>query len=304
MAWAARAGFPASVPLSSCPPRVVRLLREREILPWRFVPSPGKQGFKHLAAAPDGSAWALINEVEHLTLGRLHAGCPAPADAAFPDPEAQPGGSSSDGWARSPRYGFLASDPGRIGPGVAIEQLVHLPGLSLARELPAARNYCAAAGLAFAPAMPWPGSAASPADSGIFRISSHGRLGMSPVTAYAGYLEAVAPVLRREAEMRKACLARHPERLAARVREALERLSGAPSLSFPELSAASSFARLGAALGLARPEIGKILESLRVTAASGHLGVSSERELTQEEEDFARANVVRLSLGYQHGQGI
>jgi hypothetical protein len=295
--WAARAGFPASVPLASCPPRVVRLLREREILPGRAVPAPGKQGFKHLAAAPDGSAWVLVNEVEHLTLGRLHDGCPAPADAAFPDP----GGAD---WARSPRYGILASDPGRIGPGVAVEQLVHLPGLALARELPAARNYCAAAGLAFAPAMLWPGSAASPADAGIFRISSRGRLGMSPEAAYAGYLEAVAPVLRREAEMRNACLARHPERLAARVRGSLERLADAPSLSFPELLAASSFARLGAALGLARPELAKILESLRVTAASGHLGVSSERELTQEEEDFSRANVVRLSLGNQRSEGI
>jgi protein-arginine kinase len=305
LAWAARSGFPDSVPLSACPPRVVRCLREREILPWQAVPSPGKAGFKHLAAAPDGSAWVLINEVEHLTLGRVYAGCPAPADAAFPDPGTDFGESNDGaGWARSPRYGFLASDPGRAGPGVAIEQVMHLPGLALARELPAARNYCAAAGLAFAPAMSLPASAVSPADFGMFRISSRGRLGMSPGECYAGYLEAIAPVLRRETEMRKACLARHPERLAARVRGALERLAGATSLSFPELLATSSFARLGAAIGLARPEIGKILESLRVTAASGHLGVSSERELTQEEEDFSRANVVRLSLGNQHGEGI
>ncbi len=309
MDWSARAGFPESVPLTACPPKVIRLLREREILPGRFVPSPGKQAFKRLAAAPDGASWVLINEVEHVTLGRLLPGSPSPDDAGFPDPVTAPGaesgtGASADGWARSPRYGFLASDPGRIGPGVAIEQLVHLPGLALARELPAARNYCVAAGLGFAPAMPSPGSSASPADSGIFRISARGRLGLSPQAAYAGYLEALAPVLRREMEMRKACLARHPERLAERVRGSLERLAEAPSLSFPELLAAGSFARLGAALGLARPEIGKILESLRVTAASGHLGVSSERELTQEEEDFSRANVVRLSLGNQRVEGI
>jgi hypothetical protein len=309
--FAARAGFPGSVPLSSCPPRAVRLLREREILPWRAVPAPGKQGFRHLAFNTDGSAWILVNEVEHLTFGRLHPGCPAPSEAAFPDPDSLPvpppasaAGSGGSGWARSPRYGFLASDPGHAGPAAGIEQLVHLPGLALARELPAARNYCVAAGLGFAPAMPAPGSAANPADSGIFRISARVRLGASPAEAYAGYLEAVAPVLRREAEMREACLARHPERLAARVSGALDRLTGALSLSFPELLAASSFARLGAALGLARPEIGKILEYLRVTAASGHLGVSSDKELAQEDEDFARANVVRLSLGNRHGEGI
>ena len=292
--WAARSGYPPTVPLASCPRRIVRMLREREILPWRAVPFPGKKGLKHLAVAPDGSAWALVNEVEHLTLGRLHPGCPAPAAAAFPDPGADPGGS---GWARSPRFGFLTSDPGRIGSAVTIEQVVHLPGLALARELPAARNYCVAAGLEFGPAQPWPGSDPGPVDAGLFRIASRGRLGGDAEAAYSGHLEAIAPVLAREAERRRECLARHPERLADRVRTALERLAGAPALSYPELLASSSFARLGAALGLARPEIAGILESVRVMAASGHLGVSSEKDLQQEEEDISRANVVRLSLG-------
>lgn len=303
LAWIARAGFPAAVPLAACPDRVLRLLREREILPWRAVPFPGKKGFKHLAALPDGTAWALVNEVEHLTLGRLHAGCPAPESAAFPDPDHGPDPEGA-GWARSPRFGFLASDPGRSGPGVAIEQVVHLPGLAMARELPAARNYCVAAGLAFAPALPLPGAGIGPADAGLFRLASRGRLGRTPAEAYAEHLEAIAPVLRREAEMRRECLARHPERLAARVRDALERLAGSPTLSFPELLAQASFARLGAALGLAPPEIGRILESLRATAASGHLAVSCDRDLPQEEEDFSRANVVRLSLGTQRGEGI
>ena len=300
LAWIARAGFPPAVPLPAFPPRAIRLLREREILPWRSVPFPGKAGFKHLAASPDGSAWALVNEAEHITLGRLHPGSPAPADAAFPDHGPEPDGA---GWARSPRFGFLASDPGRIGPAVAIEQVAHLPGLASARELPAARNYCAAAGLAFAPVSPM-AQAPGPADAGLFRIASRGRMGLSPGEAYAAHLAAVAPVLRREAEMRRECLARHPDRLKARVGAALERLAGAPTLSYPELLSSGSFARLGAALGLARPEIGKILESLRATAASGHLAVSSGRDLAQEEEDFSRANVVRLALGDLRNAGI
>lgn len=301
LAWMARAGYPSPAPLAACPPRVVRLLREREILPWRAVPFPGKKGFKHLSVVPDGSAWALANEVEHLTLGRLHAGCPHPEAAGFPDPGPDPEGA---GWARSPRYGYLASDPGRVGPGVAIEQVVHLPGLAMARELPAARNHCVAAGLAFAPASPLPGSSPGPADVGLFRIASRGRLGRTPAEAYAEHLEAVAPVLRREQEMRRECLARHRERLAGRIRGALERLASAPTLSYEELISLSSFARLGAALGLARPEIGPILESLRVAAASGHLSVSCDKDLPQEEEDFSRANVVRLSLGKLLEAGI
>lgn len=290
--WIARAGFPPAAALAGLPPRIIRMLREREMLPHRAAAFPGKKGFKHLAFSPDGVSWALVNEIEHLTLGRLLPGCPAPAAAVFPVSAPEPAG----GWARSERWGHLSSDPGRIGPGVSVEQVVHLPGLALARELPAARNYCLAAGLAFGPASPPAASHPGPADTGLFRIASRGRLGRTPADVYGDHLEAIAPVLRRESEMRRECLARHPDRLAARVGAALEKLESAPSLSHAELLAHSSPARLGADLGLLSPQIGRILEFLRVTAASGHLGVSSDRELAQEEEDFTRAKVVRLSL--------
>lgn len=300
LAWLGASGHPDPVALAPLPPKIVRLLREREILPWRAVAFPGKKGFKHLSVSPDGSVWVLVNEVEHLTLGRLFPGSPHPAEAAFPDPGPGPEG----GWAHSPRFGFLASDPSRIGPGVAIEQVLHLPGLAIARRLPFARNYLVAAGLSFAPATPLKTTIPGPADVGLFRVASRGAFGRSPQQAYAGHLEAVAPVLAREAEARRELLARHPKRAKARVRGALERLISSPTLSHEELLAQASWVRLGTALGLVDREIGRILESLRVTAASGHLAVSWNDDPAQEEEDFSRANVVRLSLEKMHGAGI
>jgi hypothetical protein len=299
LALVSRSGGPLPWRLADLPPRALRLLRERELIPWRAMAFPGKKGFKHLSAAADGSAWTLVNEVEHVTFGRVLPGSPDPEAAIFPNP-----GDDGEPWARSARFGYLASDPGRAGSGTAVEQILHLPGLALARELPAARNYLAAAGIAFLPAMPSPVSVPGPADAGLFRVASRGALGKTPRQAYAAHLEAVDPVLRRELEARARCLDKHPKRLKSKVMQSLEQIAAARSLAYPDLLAAGSLARLGSRLGILDPQIDGILEFLRVTVASGHLAVSSGRELAQEEEDFSRANVVRLSLEKYRGSAI
>ena len=295
----ARAGGPAPMRLAECQPRIIRLLREREILPWRALALPGKKASKRLSVAADGSSWTLANEGEHLTFGRVLPGCPEASAAAFPDPQESP----SSPWARSPAYGFLSSDPGRLGPAVAVEQILHLPGLALARLLPAARNLLAVSGMSFAPAMPSRVSFPGPADAGLFRVGSRGRLGHTPEQAYADHMHALTPVLEREILSRHECLAKHPKRLEARVAQAMEVLSTSKSIPHPDFLAATSLARLGAALGLLPPEFEGTAEYLRVTVASGHLAVSSGGELSQEDEDFKRANVVRSSLENLRGIG-
>lgn len=297
----ARAGAPAPLRLAECPSRIIRLLREREILPWRALALPGKKASKRLSVAPDGSSWILVNEGEHLTFGRVLPGSPEPSAvaAAFPYPQESP----SAPWARSTAYGFLASDPGRLGPGVAVEQIVHLPGLALARLLPSARNLLAVSGLSFVPAMPAQVSFPGPADAGLFRVGSKGRLGRTPEQAYADHMEALTPVLEREIQSRNECLARHPKKLGDRVANALERLSTAKSIPHPDFLSATSLVRLGAALSMLPPEFEGTAEYLRVTVASGHLAVSSGGDLSQEDEDFKRANVVRSSLENLRGIG-
>lgn len=288
--------------LADCPPRVIRLLREREILPQRALSFPGKKGFKYLAASPGGESWTLVNEVEHVTCGRIFPGCAPEASEACFAPPAESADRSP--WAWSRRFGYLASDPARIGPGFAVEAVAHLPGLALSRRLLQARNYLTAAGVGFlAATVPSP-HAVSPgaADAGLFRLASRGGLGRAPREVYQAFLNAIGPVLRREREARERCLENHRKRLEERTHHSLQRLIGADSLTYAELLAAGSLVRLGAALGLANVQIPGILEELRVTAASGHLAVTSGRDLSKEEEDFARANVVRLSLRMHSGE--
>ncbi|MDB5103862.1 MAG: protein arginine kinase [Fibrobacteres bacterium] len=290
--------------LAELPLRAIRLLREREILPVRSISFPGKRGFKYLAASPDGGSWLLVNEVEHATFGRILPGAPSPGEfeREYRSPEEGPGRSP---WSWTPAFGYLASDPSRIGPGLTVELIVHLPGLALSRQLPHARNYLQAVGAVFLPIRSHSPHSATPgaAEAGLFRLASRGGLGKSAREVYVALLEAVEPVLRLEYEARNRCRERHPERLEARVRQSLRNLIGPGPLAYADLLSAGSLARLGAGLGFLAPQIPVILEELRVTAGSGHLSVSSGRELSQEEEDFTRSNVVRSYLD-EHGGEI
>ncbi len=287
--------------LADLPQRAIRLLREREILPLRSASFPGKKSFKYLAASSDGSSWTLVNEVEHITMGRLLPGCPVPGDFVAPAPESDPARTL---WAWSSGLGYLASDPSRIGAGLAVESVVHLPGLALSRQLAHARNYLAACGVGFLPAASPSPHSASPgaAEAGLFRLISRARLGEGVSEAYNSFLGAVQPVLRREYEARRRCAEKHHKRLEARVRKSLQRLIEATAMTYADFLSQSSLARLGAGLGILSPQIPGILEELRLTAGSGHLSVTSGRELMKEEEDFQRANVVRLFLEKHSGE--
>jgi protein arginine kinase len=255
--------------------------------------------------------------VEHVTFGRLFAGTPAPeafAEAvadAFADAFA---GAFEEGhgpleedahrrpWAWSPAYGYLASDPSRIGPGLSVELVAHLPGLGITRQLPSARNYLSAAGAGFFPMETGSSARTGPADVGLFRMVFRGKLGKTAQEVYASVLETVEPLLQRENLARNACLEKRRKRLEDRLEQSLLLLSGSASVTYPEMLAASSFVRLGACLGMVNPQFAGILEELRVRTASGHLAVSSGKDLSQEEEDFSRANVVRSYLEARSGE--
>jgi protein arginine kinase len=291
-----RAGW-SILRLADAPHREIRMLRERELLPLRARPFPGKKAFKFLAFAPDGSAWSLVNEVEHLTFGTLFPGCPAPDSLAAGLPDTGEAAPTAP-WAWSRSFGHLTSDPARLGPGFAVETILHLPGLALSRQLPHARNYLASAGLGFLPVYAASPNASAPgaSEAALFRASSRGGLGKTPRSAYEGFLAALKPVLKREMEARERCLGNHRKRLEERVRHSLQKLAVAPSLTFQELLAHGSLVRFGAVTELTDPRLETALEAARVKAAAGHLAVTAGRDLGQEEEDFSRSNVVRLCL--------
>lgn len=289
--------------LADCPPAAIRLLRERHFLPPRSMAFPGKKGFKYVAVAAGGAEWALVNEIEHMTFGRAVAGLadPETVDSRWAPPE---DAETPCPWARSRGLGFLASDPARIGPGMSVEMLIHLPALGLSRRLVQVRNYLAAVGVAFLPAaLPDPGGF-PPLDAGsaLFWLKSGGGLGKDVGQVYRSFMGVVELVLRTEREAQGRCLEKHGGRLRERVGLSLRMLLPSGGLGYADMLAHGSLARFGAYAGMADPGIPDILEELRIKAGTGHLAVTSGREMAKEEEDFLRANIVRSYLMTRSGE--
>ena len=296
-ACAARRGL-ETVRLADLGTGVLRMLRERHLLPEPSVSLAGKRGFKRLALGADEGGFAWIHEVEHLTWVRSLPGLLPAADfaAAF-----HPPGEAADGpWAKSRRLGVLASDPSRVGPGVSFRVLAHLPGLFLARRLGQAHAAMSALGLGLLPvarAGRAPGvSGAAEAEPARFWIVFRGGLGGTAEAAYRRFLADLEPVLRWEAELRARCLETRRKRLEERVQGSLEVLRRARTLPLRDLLQAASWARFGASVGILDSQIPAILEELGARTQSGHLEVSSGGAWVKEEEDTARANVVRLAM--------
>lgn len=292
----AREGREGAWRLAACDPAALRIFRERHLLPEPPLPLPGKRGCKYLVLCAEPGTWMWLNEGEHVTRLQVFPGRIAEKD--FPDVYRPPGedGESHAPWAWSPRHGYLASDPSRIGPGFSVEMVAHLPALTLGRKLPQVHNAMAAQSVGFIPVTQ---VAAGETDSALFRLVSRGELGRNPREAYEDFLAVVQPLWKWEGETQRRYLEKQPKRLEDRVLQSWRQLSDSQALAYPEMLALGSFARWGAYLGLLGPRIPGILEDLRITTRSGHLQVSAARILSKEEEDIRRANVVRLSLETQ-----
>jgi protein arginine kinase len=236
--------------------------------------------------------------VEHVTLVRTWPGLlPAEGFAAAHRP---PDEEAHLPFARSPRFGLLASDPSRAGSGTSFRILAHLPALGLARKLAQAGAALSALGIGCLPVTRRGESPFGPrallSEGDLFWLLSRGSLGLGAEAAYRRFIADVQPLLRWESEMQRRCLEKHRKRLEERVQGFLQPLADGKPLDEPDWDKAASQARLGAYVGILDAQIPDLLEDLRAKTGPGHLEVSSCRTLSKEEADMARANIVRLSL--------
>lgn len=300
--FAVERGLGTPIRLADCEHRVLRMLRERHLIAEPPVPLPGRKGVKYLALGPQETVSAWINEVEHLTwIQALPGFLPV---SAFASAFLPPGEDASNPWAQSRRFGFLASDPTRAGAGTGFQVLVHLPALALARKLGQVHSAMAALGVAFTPvtrmamagSLGGSGQAPGGKEAALFRLSFRGGMGGTPLEAYRRFVADVQPLFLWEAEAQSGCLAKHRKRLEAQVHKSLHILTQSSSLPFHEFQLLSSWARLGGYVGILDARIQAILEDLGARAQTGHLEVSCGRDLSKEEADISRANVVRLAM--------
>jgi len=195
-------------------------------------------------------------------------------------------------FAYHPRFGFLTACPTNTGTGLRASVLIHLPGLVLTKEIGKVLKGISEIGLTFRGIY----GEGSEVVGNFFQISNQTTLGKSE-EELLDHLEGVTKQVVEYEENARSILTRDAmDQLEDKIWRACGILLYARSIGHEEGMNLLSAIRLGVSLKLIPGLRVSTLNRLLISVQSTHLEASVGKELTQEEQDRARADVMRRTL--------
>ena len=249
----------------------------------------------------DGTTSVLINEEDHLRLQVFAPGLDLSNLEERVVGLDERIGSHVD-YAFDERFGFLTSCPTNTGTGLRVSVLLHLHALSfrtaggrsVEQGIMKVHNAAQQLGLAVRGMH----GESSRAEGDFFQISNQVTLGRAPECTIEDVKNLVRLVLDWERRNRDSHITENRARLEDHVWRALALLTHARRMSSSEALGHLSALRMGIYLELLDPVVDiPTIQSLMVTLRPGHLQLGSERELSPDERDVVRAELIRDTLG-------
>ena len=262
-----------------------QVLVERHLISREHAEAEGPRG----AAVADGETISvMINEEDHLRMQSLRGGFEV--DAAWQAINRLDDAIETQvAYAFDPAYGYLTACPTNVGTGMRVSVMLHLPALSMTRELQ--RVFAAAAKIDFIVRGLYGEGTQGHGD--FYQVSNQKTLGRSE-SEILGNLSVVIPqIIRYERKVRDALFSEHRAQVEDRVWRAKGILTGARMMSSEEAMHLLSQIRVGMNLGLITDLEMSTVNRLFVLTRPAHLQKLEGRELNAQERDVARADYVR-----------
>lgn len=266
-----------------------RFLVERHLISPHLAQRGGAGGVAFDAAE---SLSLMVNEEDHLRLSSVSPGLSLKtsweaADALDNELSERLDFAFRDDW------GYMTACPTNLGTGLRASCLVHLPVLGMSGELNALLEMLPRAGLT-ARGLYGEGTKVI---GDWFQISNNVSLGRSESELITAVEKSVAKLCERERRARQSA-ASGPR--AARWRDLVHRAAGilgsARLLSSEEAYQHLSHLRAGLSMGEKLPGDIKTVNELLLVIQPAHLEMRARRELSPEERDAARAELIRSRL--------
>ena len=274
--------------LESLQPVDRRLLVERHLVSREHAEAEGPRS---VAIAQGETISIMINEEDHLRMQVLQDGFDL--DTAWETM------SSVDEaieqvvpYAFDEQYGYLTACPTNLGTGLRVSVMLHLPALTMTRELQ--RVFNAAAKIDFIVRGLYGEGTQGHGD--FFQISNQKTLGRSEEEILGNLRVVIPQIVRYERKVRDTMFAEHRRRVEDRVWRAHGILRNARMISSEEALHLLSQVRLGAHLGLTRNIDGPTTNRLFILTRPAHLQKIEGRELDSQERDSVRADYLRRML--------
>jgi protein arginine kinase len=255
---------------------------------------------RELAARSNGSATVIerrqsfsfmLNEEDHLRMQAIRPGLQL--EAAFHAlSELDSQLEAPLNYAFDPTLGYLTTCPSNIGTGLRASAMLHLPGLVLSDQIGQVLQAVNKIGLAVRGIF----GEGSESLGNLYQISNQSTLGENEESIILALDRVIRKVASHEENARAKLLEDDPSMVTDRIGRAYGILRHAHVIDTKEAFNQLSLLRLGSSLGFFPPESATLCDSLMMEIQRAHLQIRSEKELSADERDTARAEIIRSRL--------
>lgn len=195
-------------------------------------------------------------------------------------------------YAFDEQFGFLTRCPTNVGTGMRASVMLHLPALELAGRIGQLAGEVGKLGLTIRGLY----GEGSEAKGSLYQLSNQITLGISEAQTLEKLKNITMQIIDTERSMRKRLYESNPDGLSDTLWRALGTLKYARKLTSAECESLLSEVKLGADMGLIKEVGSDALTKLMIESEPAHIALSAGKELTPEQRDVYRANLMRGAL--------
>ena len=265
-----------------------QFLLERHLVSKELI---AKSDSKAVAISDKEVICVMINEEDHLRIQTMQSGFNLREAWQIID------GFDADLGARvdftfSADLGFLTACPTNTGTGMRASVMLHLPALAITKQINRVLQTISKLSLAVRGFY----GEGTQAAGNFFQVSNQTTLGYSEIDIIDNLERIIKQVIMHEQNARKTLLAQHKTELQDRIWRAQGVLKSAHIITSSETIELLSMVRLGVDVGLIK-EIGIAkINQLFISTQPAHLQKLEGKDLTHQERDVKRAQVIRENI--------
>ena len=273
-----------------------QMLVERHLISRELAEGEGPRG---VMVAAGETLSVMINEEDHLRMQCLQGGLNV--DAAWDALDAFDNAVEGHvAYAFDTRLGYLTACPTNVGTGMRVSVMLHLPALSMTRELQ--RVFAAAAKIDFIVRGLYGEGTQGQGD--FYQVSNQKTLGRSEREILDNLNVVIPQIIRYERKVRTTLFNEHRPQVEDRVWRAYGLLTHARVMSSDEAMHLLSQIRLGATLGILTTVDLAAVNRLFILSRPAHLQKMTDRELDAQDRDRMRAEFLRQSIAGETQSGL
>jgi len=266
-----------------------QLLVEKHLISPEFLENDTNRA---VIISSDGEVSIMINEEDHIRLQCIYPGMQlneAWELCSRIDTQME----KTLGYAFDKSIGYLTCCPTNIGTGMRASVMLHLPALSMTGYIRGVLETCPKLGITVRGMY----GENTEASGNMFQISNQITLGQTEEEIVVGVSNFTSQIAKQERMLREEFYRQNPVKLEDRIFRAFGILSNARTISSEECLKLLSDVRLGVVLGLI-PGIDPVqINELMLLIQPANLQKVSKKQLSAEQRDQKRAELLREKLG-------